>query len=96
MPSKRAKGMPITWSAMTDATPIKDMVVSWPTSYVWTVRYMLEDARLIREGLWRMVCCTQDAAESLDLRIEDEALTLGRRSWRFAKPWNACRPSASK
>ncbi len=57
---------------------------------------MLEDARLIREGLWRMVCCTQDAAESLDLRIEDEALTLGRRSWRFAKPWNACRPSASK
>ncbi len=35
---------------------------------------MLEDARLIREGLWRMARCTQDAAELLDLRIENEYL----------------------
>jgi hypothetical protein len=35
---------------------------------------MLEDARSIREGLWRMAQLAQDAAESLDSRIEDEAL----------------------
>jgi hypothetical protein len=31
---------------------------------------ILEDARSIREGLWRMARLTQDAAESLDMRIE--------------------------
>jgi hypothetical protein len=35
---------------------------------------MLEDARSIREGLWRMAQLTQHAAESLDSRIEDEDL----------------------
>jgi hypothetical protein len=35
---------------------------------------MLEDARSIREGLWRMAQLAQDAAESLDARIEDEDL----------------------
>jgi hypothetical protein len=35
---------------------------------------MLEDARSIREGLWSMVQLVQDAAEALDVRIEDEDL----------------------
>jgi CRISPR/Cas system-associated protein Csm6 len=35
---------------------------------------MLEDARSIREGLWRMARYAQDAAESLDVRIEEEDL----------------------
>jgi hypothetical protein len=36
---------------------------------------MLEDARSISQGLWRMARRAQDAAESLDARIEDENLT---------------------
>jgi hypothetical protein len=36
---------------------------------------MLEDARSISQGLWRMARRAQDAAESLDARIEDEKLT---------------------
>jgi hypothetical protein len=35
---------------------------------------MSEDARSIREGLWRMARYTRDAAESLVSRIQDEAL----------------------
>jgi hypothetical protein len=35
---------------------------------------MLEDARSIREGLWRMARLTQDAAEALDMRIEETDL----------------------
>jgi hypothetical protein len=35
---------------------------------------ILEDARSIREGLWRMARHAQDAAEKLDARIEDEQL----------------------
>jgi hypothetical protein len=35
---------------------------------------MLEDARSILEGLWRMARLAQDAAESLDGRIEEEDL----------------------
>ncbi len=35
---------------------------------------ILEDARSIREGLWRMAQLAQDAAETLDARIEDEDL----------------------
>jgi hypothetical protein len=35
---------------------------------------MLEDARSIREGMWRMAQLAQDAAETLDARIEDEDL----------------------
>ena len=35
---------------------------------------MLEDARSISQGLWRMVRLAQDAAESLDGRIEEEDL----------------------
>ncbi len=35
---------------------------------------MLEDARSILEGLWRMAQLAQDAAEALDSRIEDENL----------------------
>jgi hypothetical protein len=35
---------------------------------------MLEDARSISQGLWRMVQLAQDAAESLEARIEEEAL----------------------
>jgi hypothetical protein len=35
---------------------------------------MLEDARSICEGLWRMAQYAQDAAETLDARIEDEDL----------------------
>jgi len=35
---------------------------------------MLEDARSIRERLWRLARYAQDAAESLDSRIEDEDL----------------------
>jgi hypothetical protein len=37
-------------------------------------KLILEDARSIREGLWRMARLAQDAAESLDARIEDENL----------------------
>ena len=36
---------------------------------------MLEDARSIGEGLWRIAQLAQDAAESLDGRIEDEDLS---------------------
>jgi hypothetical protein len=35
---------------------------------------MLEDARLISEGLWRMAQFAQEAAESLDARIKEENL----------------------
>jgi hypothetical protein len=35
---------------------------------------MPEDARSIRKGMWRMARYTQDAAEALDSRIEDEDL----------------------
>jgi hypothetical protein len=35
---------------------------------------MLEEARSIQEGLWRMAQLAQDAAETLDTRIEDEDL----------------------
>ena len=35
---------------------------------------MLEDARSIREGLWRMARLAQEAAETLDIRIDDEDL----------------------
>jgi hypothetical protein len=35
---------------------------------------ILEDARSICEGLWRLARLTQDAAESLDSRIEEEDL----------------------
>ena len=33
---------------------------------------ILEDVRSIREGFWRMARLVQDAAGSLDARIEDE------------------------
>jgi hypothetical protein len=36
---------------------------------------MLEDARSILEGWWRMTRLAQDAAEALDGRIEDGHLT---------------------
>ena len=36
---------------------------------------MLEDACSISQGLWRIAQLAQDAAESLDARIEDEDLT---------------------
>jgi len=35
---------------------------------------MLEDARSVRESLWRMARYAQNAAESLDAKIEDEDL----------------------
>jgi hypothetical protein len=35
---------------------------------------ILEEARSIQEGLWRMAQLAQDAAETLDARIEDEDL----------------------
>jgi hypothetical protein len=35
---------------------------------------LLDDARSIREGPWRMAQLAQHAAESLDARIEDEDL----------------------
>ncbi len=35
---------------------------------------MLEDARSISEGLWRIAQLAQDAAEALDGRIEEEHL----------------------
>jgi hypothetical protein len=35
---------------------------------------ILEDARSISEGLWRMARLAQEAAESLDGRIEDQDL----------------------
>jgi hypothetical protein len=35
---------------------------------------ILEDARSIQEGLWRIARYAQDAAESLGARIEDEDL----------------------
>jgi hypothetical protein len=35
---------------------------------------MLEDARSISEGMWRMAHLVQDAAELLDSKIEDENL----------------------
>ena len=35
---------------------------------------ILEDARSIRDAMWRMAQLAQDAAEVLDVRIEDENL----------------------
>ena len=35
---------------------------------------LLKDARSIREGLWRMARYAQEAAESLNLRMEQETL----------------------
>ena len=35
---------------------------------------MLEDARSISQGLWRIAQLAQDAADSLDARIENEDL----------------------
>ena len=35
---------------------------------------ILEDARSICEGLWRMAQLAQDAAEKLDAKIDDEDL----------------------
>ena len=35
---------------------------------------ILEDARSIQQGLWRIARCAQDAAESLGARIEEEDL----------------------
>jgi hypothetical protein len=35
---------------------------------------ILEDARSLREGLWRMANLVQDAAGSMDARIEEENL----------------------
>ena len=35
---------------------------------------MLEDARSISQGMWRIAQLAQDAAEALDARIEDEDL----------------------
>ena len=37
---------------------------------------MLEDARSVSEGLWRMAHLPQDAAESLDARVKNEDLTV--------------------
>ncbi len=52
----------------------------------------LEDARSIREGMWRIAHLVQDAAELLDARIEEEDLWMAwRRPWRCARPWNAYR-----
>ena len=47
---------------------------------------ILEDARAISQGLWRKGQLAQDAAESLDARIEDEDLNGWRRQWRCARP----------
>jgi len=56
---------------------------------------MLEDARSISEGVWRKGRLAQDAAESLDVRIEDISTWTGwRRPWRRARPLRAYRPSA--
>jgi hypothetical protein len=50
---------------------------------VWTVREdgveadrerILEDARSIRDAMWRMAQLAQDAAEALDAREEEENL----------------------
>jgi hypothetical protein len=35
---------------------------------------ILEDARSIRDAMWRMAQLAQDAAETLDARLEDEDL----------------------
>jgi hypothetical protein len=35
---------------------------------------ILEDARSIREGQWRIAQLTQEAAQKVDARIEDKAL----------------------
>jgi hypothetical protein len=37
-------------------------------------KLILEEARSIQEGLWRMAQLAQDAAEALDSRIEEEDL----------------------
>jgi hypothetical protein len=37
---------------------------------------ILEDARSIGRGLWRIAHLGQDAAESLDARVENEDLTV--------------------
>jgi hypothetical protein len=55
----------------------------------------LEDARSLREGLWRMAQLAQDAAETLDESIEDEDLDgLAEAVEVRARPWSACRLSA--
>ena len=43
-------------------------------SWEVNLELMREDARSIREGLWRMARYAQDAAEALDAQIDDEDL----------------------
>jgi hypothetical protein len=54
-------------AAMPVANPREDCVES-------DHELILEDARSIGEGLWRIAQLAQDAAESLDARIEDDDL----------------------
>ncbi len=47
---------------------------------------LLEDARSISGGLWRMVWLGQEAAEALDSRVEDEDLDgLWWKPWRCGR-----------
>ena len=54
---------------------------------------MLEDARSTSQGLWRMARLAQDAAESLDGRIEEEDLN-GIEEAVEVRPLRAYKPSA--
>jgi hypothetical protein len=57
---------------------------------------ILEDAGLIREGLWRMAQLTQDAAEALNSRIEDEILDGLAEAVEVRMAWSVCRLSVSR
>jgi hypothetical protein len=54
---------------------------------------ILEDARSIREGMWRMAHLVQDATELLDLRSRTETWTAKQKSWRCERLSNAYRSS---
>ena len=55
----------------------------------------LEDTRSLREGLWRMAQFAQDAAETLDERIEDGDLDGLAEAVEVREAlWSACRLSA--
>jgi hypothetical protein len=55
---------------------------------------MLEDARSIRDGLWRIAQLAQDAAETPDARIQEEDLDGRAVAMRCARRWTPTRTDA--
>ncbi len=55
---------------------------------------ILEDARSIRDAMWRMAQLAQDAAETLDARLEDEDPDGSAEAVEVREAPSRCSPSA--